>query len=415
MDLGALLTSQTLNMKSSLIRELVEMTRGVEGLISFAGGFPSPLTFPKQELAELFYRVIMEMGDDVLQYGASGGDRQIKEAIIEQENILLQPDEIHICNGATNGIFYALQTIMEPGDSLISEKPSFLGSLVVFEAMGGRIIPVSLDNEGLDTAELSAVINQLRQRKERVKFIYTIPDFQNPSGITMSRKRRESLIKTAIENNIMIIEDDPYSTLRYYGSKEESLFSLARNEFNNHQAVISIRSFSKILGPGLRIAYTLAHRDIIGYMNSWSQKINVTTDRVTQRVVAEYLKGNLLEDQIKKIIGIYRPLRDKMVSSLHKYMPEQVKWTEPEGGMFIWLTLPKGLNGDDLFSKALQEKVAYIPGSKFFPSGKEEYNCLRLNFSYPDEQQIEDGIKRLARVINTQLQQNERSDHGQSC
>jgi len=386
-------------MKSSMIRELVEMTKGVPGLISFAGGFPSAKSFPGKELAELFYQVIMEDGEDALQYGSSGGDRELKEAITSLEDFLFEPDEIHICNGATNGIYYALRTFIEPGDCIISESPSFLGSLVSFEAIGAEIVPVSMDNNGIDTVELEEKIKELKKEGKRIKLIYTIPDFQNPSGITMSRQRRTELIRIAIENNIIILEDDPYSRLRYNGESVESLSIISRKDFNNREVVITVRSFSKLLGPGLRIAYVLAHKDIIAYMNSWSQKINVTTERIAQQAVARYLNNNLLPAQIEKIVNLYRPLRDMMISSLQSCMPDSISWTEPDGGMFIWIDLPEGMNSDLLFEKGLEKKIAYIPGSKFYPTGYEKYNGLRLNFSYPSSEQIEEGIRRLAEVF----------------
>ncbi|MBW6515271.1 MAG: PLP-dependent aminotransferase family protein [Candidatus Cloacimonetes bacterium] len=397
----SLYTKQTITMKSSMIRELVEMTKGVPDLISFAGGFPSPKTFPKHELAELFYRIVLEEGDDVLQYGSSGGDKDIKEAIINFIDPNLKPEEVHICNGATNGIFYALQTFIEPGDCIITEVPSFLGSLVVFEALGAYIVPVSIDEEGIDTVELYSKITEQKKAGRKIKFIYSIPDFQNPSGITMSRKRRESLIQIAIENNIMILEDDPYSRLRFSGSPEENLFSIARNQFHNNSAVIYIGSFSKLLGPGLRIAYVVTNQEVIKFMNSWSQKVNVTTDRVVQKVVATYLNNNLLPAQIEKIVSIYKPLCDQMLQSLSHHMPASVKWTEPEGGMFVWLNLPEEYNSNDLFQKALEKKVAFIPGCKFFPQGSEKYNGLRLNFTYPTIDQIKQGVLRLSEVLSS--------------
>jgi len=399
MDIKSLCNKQTLGMKSSMIRELVEMTKGVPGLISFAGGFPSPKSFPGKDLADIFYQTIVEEGEDALQYGSSGGDRELKEAIVRFEDFSFEQDEIHISNGATNGIYYALRTFIEPGDCIVSESPSFLGSLVCFEAIGAEILPVSMDGEGINTDELEEKINQARKQGKRIKMIYTIPDFQNPSGITMSRKRREELIRVAIENNIIILEDDPYSRLRYTGENIESLGSISRKIFADKEAVITVRSFSKLLGPGLRIAYVIAGKDIIAYMNSWSQKINVTTERIAQKAVTRYLNSNLLPTHIEKIVDLYKPLRDKMISMLYSCMPENISWTKPDGGMFIWIDLPEGENSDLLFEKALEKKVAYIPGSKFYPTGHERYNGLRLNFSYPTAVQIEVGIHRLAEVF----------------
>jgi 2-aminoadipate transaminase len=394
MDLTRLYTKNTLSMKSSMIRELVSMTKGVPGLISFAGGFPSPKTFPKEDLARIYNEVVTREGDEILQYGTSGGEESLKAAILKQENLHCGADEIMICSGATNGIYYLTRTLIEPGDVIISESPSFLGSLVSFEALGAEVIPVSMESDGMNLSELDEVIDNNSDRS--IKLIYTIPDFQNPTGITMSRAKREKLIKIAQDSNILVLEDDPYSKLRFKNNHEESLHTIANKIYQDNCTVVSVRSFSKLLGPGLRIAYTLAHPDLIKQMISWSQKINVTSDRVTQRVVAKYLEEGLLADHVEKIKKIYQPLGEEMISSLQHYMPEKVKWTEPEGGMFVWITLPETENTDELFKKALQEKVAFIPGSKFYPSNKENYNGLRLNFSYPSKEQIREGIKRLA-------------------
>ncbi len=391
-------TRNTLMMKSSMIRNLVEMTKSVPGLISFAGGFPSPSTFPVAQLADLYREVLHEDGKNILQYGSTGGEQELKQAIIDQEELDITTDEVMICSGATNGIYTAIRSFIESGDFIISESPSFLGSLVAFEAVGANILPVTMRSDGLDIEQLKTYIKQ--NKSEKIKFIYTIPDFQNPTGITMSNEKREMMIKIAIENDILILEDDPYSKLRFYGTAKNSLFRIAREKFNNKSVVISIRSFSKLLGPGLRIAYTLADKNIISLMNSWAQKINVTTDRVTQRVVSRYLEKGLLTDQIKHIKETYKPLCDQMVSSLDKYMPENVKWTKPEGGMFLWLNLPESVNTDNQFKKALNHKVAFIPGSKFYSQGSEKYNGLRLNFSFPTAEQIDEGIKRIADTLS---------------
>ena len=397
MDLSKLYTQNTLSMKSSMIRELVEMTKGVPDLVSFAGGFPSPSTFPKMELAKLYYDVVSNEGSEILQYGSSGGEETLKHAIIASEKLSCLSSEIMITTGATNGIYYLARTVVEPGDVIITESPSFLGSLVSFEALGAEVIPVSMEPDGMNLDELAETLKINSNKK--IKFIYTIPDFQNPTGITMSREKRVRLIEIAQKHNILILEDDPYSKLRFSGTVEDSLGFLARDKFADNQTVVSICSFSKLLGPGLRLAYTVAHPDLIKQMTSWSQKINVTTDRVSQRVVARFLEKSLLPPHIEKIKEIYKPLAQQMLTSLRNSMPHEASWIETEGGMFIWIELPAKANTDELFHSALREKVAFIPGSKFYPSGHEKYNGLRLNFSYPSKEQISEGVKRLAKVI----------------
>ncbi|MFA7598916.1 MAG: PLP-dependent aminotransferase family protein, partial [Candidatus Cloacimonas sp.] len=382
-----------------MIRELVEMTKSVQGLISFAGGFPSPATFPKEELAEIFAEETRKNGNDLLQYGSTGGDTRLKTALVNSEPGNLTPEEISVCPGGTNGIYTVLRTFIEPGDYIISEEPSFLGSLIAFDAVGAKVVSVSMDDNGLIVDELVERLEEIAKIGGRVKLLYTIPDFQNPSGVTMSRENRLKIIELAAKYNFLILEDDPYSQLRYYGDSVESLYYLAKEVAKQDKTVITVRSYSKILGPGLRIGYILAHPEIIGYLNSWAQKISLSTDRVIQQAVAVFLEKDMMKPHIAKIRDFYRPLRDCMVDSLKKYLPDTVQHTEPNGGMFVWLTLPEELSGDDLFHKALENKVAFVPGSQFYLIGQEKRNGLRLNFSYPTEEQIVEGIKRLANIL----------------
>ncbi len=215
----------------------------------------------------------------------------------------------------------------------------------------------------------------------------------------MSYQNRVRLLEIAIKNRIIILEDDPYSKLRLNGEKMESFYQISREKFKNKDVVIAVRSFSKIIGPGLRCGYVLADRETIAYMNSWLQKELNTTDRISQRIVAAFLNSNYLPKQLEKIRKTYAPLRDQMIASLNNWMPEGVTWTEPEGGMFVWVTLPTAINSDRLFDKAITEKVAFLPGSKFYPKNHEKFNGMRLNFTYPTREQIRIGVKRLAKVV----------------
>ncbi len=397
-------STKTNNMKPSMIRELVASTKGIPGLISLAGGFPSPSTFPSEELAQIFKDTILSDGKDILQYGASGGDIFLKETLLEMEGLTnVTPEEMLITSGSTNGIFLFTETFLNEGDVIISEAPSFLGSLVAFEGMGADLIGVEIDSFGMKPELLEKTIIELRCSKKEIKFIYMIPDFQNPSGVTMSLKRRIEILEIAIKYDILVLEDNPYGELRYTGSSPKSLFRLAREEYNNDYIVTSVKSFSKILGPGMRLAYCIGNQEIIEKMVSWMQKVNVSTDCISQRVVANFIKKGKFAPQIEKIKSIYRPQYEAMLSSLEENMPKEIKWIIPEGGMFVWLELPEYLSGDELFEKAKKEKVAFIPGSKFYPTGTEKYNVLRLNFSYPTTEQIIEGVKRLSKIIRESL------------
>ncbi len=390
----------TLNMGSSMIRELVASTKNIPDLISFAGGFPSPKTFPKQELSQIYAEVVAEEGTDVLQYGQSEGDSLLKKEFFRWEGYEdLNDDDALITVGATNGIYYFSRSLLNPGDAIFCEAPSFLGSIVAFEAVGADIRCVSLDDEGLKLDELKSGIEQLKKEGKQAKFIYTIPDFQNPAGTTMSLERRKALLQLCAAEGIVILEDNPYSKLRFSGEHLPSLYRLSKEA--GLDIVMEIISFSKILGPGMRLAYAKGHKELIAKMVSWQQKVNVSPDCVTERVVTRYMQKGLLNPHIDNICEYYSPYLQSMLEALERYMPKSVTWTSPEGGIFIWLWLPEKINADEMFHKASQAKVSYIPGSKFYPKGQEKFNCLRLNFSFSSLEQIDRGIKSLAEIIRS--------------
>lgn len=398
------LSHSTANMKSSLIRELVAQTKSVQGLISFAGGFPSPATFPKDILSKLYQEVVATEGSEILQYGASEGDLLLKEELRKWEGYPeLSMEQMLITVGSTNAIYYYAKSLVDEGDVVLCEAPSFLGSVVAFDALGARICGIPMDNEGIKIDVLKDTIKAERKCGKRIKFLYTIPDFQNPSGISMSLARRKELLQVCSENDIPILEDNPYSRLRYSGESLPTLFKLSRDGIGNNDIVTEIVSFSKILGPGPRFGYAKGPKDLIERMGSWQQKINVSPDCVTQRVIARFLQAGYMDPHIKSICVHYKPFLEKMLHELEMHMPSEIKWTKPEGGIFLWLWLPQHINADLLFKDALEQKVTFIPGSKFYPFGAEEFNCMRLNYTFSTEVQIEAGIKSLAALLKSQL------------
>jgi 2-aminoadipate transaminase len=402
MDYCGFFSEHTKSMKSSLIRELVASTKSIPGLISFAGGFPSPKTFPKEVLAEIYAKVIREEGHDVLQYGASEGDNLLKEQLRLWEGYPgLTADHMLITVGATNAIYYYGRSMLNEGDVVLVEAPTFLGTIVALDALGAEMHGIAMDEEGIDIDCLKKELHELRAKGKKVKFLLTIPDFQNPSGITMSADRRRDLVQFAIDNDLPLFEDNPYSRLRYTGEPIPTLFRIAYEQFNNSTIVTEAVSFSKILGPGMRFAFVKGDASIIERMCSWQQKVNVTPDCVTERVVSNFLKQGLMQPHLEMICDYYKPYLQRMLDALEREMPNNVMWTKPEGGIFLWLWLPEKYNCDELFEVAKQHKVAFIPGSKFFPFGEEQYNCLRLNYSYSSLEQIDEGIARLAAMIKS--------------
>lgn len=395
-----LYSKTTASMQHSFIREILKVTKGVPDMISFAGGLPSPASFPKKLLAELFSKVITQEGDDVLQYGASDGDLVFKHAIKNFEEVpYLSDDEIMITIGSTNGIYYFTRTLIDSGDIIICEAPGFPGSLAAMESCGARMVGIEMDEYGMIPDRLRKTLVRLVNKGETAKFIYAIPEFQNPSGRTMDLDRRRAIIEIAVEFEIPILEDQPYRELRYQGERIVTLWELARTEFNDSKLVTIAKSFSKILGPGLRLGFAAGPPEIMKPMVKWAQKTTVSPDCVTQRVAARFIEQGHMHRHIQNIIDLYRPRRDAMLKALKTYMPDNVRWTRPEGGMFIWVTFDDAVDADELFTRAVENKVAFIPGSKFYPQGILKKNELRLNFSYPNEALIEKGIRRLAGLL----------------
>ena len=396
-----ILSRTTRSMGVSFIREMLKATKGVEGMISLAGGLPSPESFPKDLLAGLFKEVVEADGADILQYGATEGDDILKREINRYEGESgVGPDELIITDGTTNAIYLFARSVLDPGDVVVCEGPSFSGSLVALEACGAELAPVPMDEEGLVVDRVRETIAAMKARGRAVKFIYAIPDFQNPSGRTMSLARRLELIRVARAEGVLILEDEPYRDLRFYGPRLGSLWNLARSEFGDDRTVTICKSFSKILGPGLRLGFAVGPPALIAAMGKWSQKIIVSPEGVVQRVVARFLERGYMGPHLERIKGLYREKRDVILSALKDTMPPHIRWTEPEGGLFIWVTCPEEMNTDVLFGKAIEAGVAYIPGSKFYPTGAERTNEIRLNFSYATPADLRKGVTRLARILN---------------
>ncbi len=396
-----ILSRTTRSMGVSFIREMLKATKGVGGMISLAGGLPSPESFPKDLLAGLFKEVVEADGADILQYGATEGDDVLKREINRYEGESgVGSDELIITDGTTNAIYLFARSVLDPGDVVVCEGPSFSGSLVALEACGAELAPVPMDEEGLIVDRVRETIAAWKARGRAVKFIYAIPDFQNPSGRTMSLARRLELIRVARAEGVLILEDEPYRDLRFYGPRLGSLWNLARSEFGDDRTVTICKSFSKILGPGLRLGFAVGPPALIAAMGKWSQKIIVSPEGVVQRVVARFLERGHMGPHLERIKGLYREKRDVILSALKDTMPPHIRWTEPEGGLFIWVTCPEGMNTDVLFGEAIEAGVAYIPGSKFYPTGAERTNEIRLNFSYATPADLREGVTRLARILN---------------
>ncbi len=386
-------------MKRSEIRELLKVTRQPD-IISFAGGLPAPQTFPVKQLEEISCQLLRNKGATALQYGPTEGETALREQLaklLPHKKDTIKPENILVTTGSQQGLDIVSKIFLDPKDTIIVELPTYIGGLQAFTAYRAHMIGVPQDNHGMRTDLLQKLLAKLAAKKKKPKFIYVVPDFQNPSGVTMTLERRKTILEMAYKYEIPIIEDSPYRDLRFAGQAIPAIYSL-----DTENQVIMLRTFSKLLCPGLRLAWITAPAKWIDKMVVAKQGMDLCSPSYTQLIVAEYLKRGLLPAQIESIRKLYAKKRDIMLAALKEYMPKGVKWTEPEGGLFLWIKLPKKMSATSLFPKAIENKVAYVIGSAFHCNGK-GHNTMRLNFSYPSEQQINEGIKRLARMIKANM------------
>ncbi len=398
-DITAFFSKNALNMKRSEIRELLKVTRRPD-MISFAGGFPSPETFPVKEMEEISCQVLREKGALALQYGPTEGEPTFREELakwINREKATIKPENVLITAGSQQGLDIISKIFLDPKDVVVVELPSYIGGLQAFSAYRAKMIGVPQDFDGMKMDLLEKVLEKLAKKNRKPKFIYVVPDFQNPSGATMSLERRKKLLELAYQYGIPILEDSPYRDLRYAGENVPAIYSL-----DTQNQVMVLGTFSKILGPGLRLAWIVAPTEWMDRMVVAKQSMDLCSPTYTQLIVAEYLRRGLLSEQIEKIRKIYGRKLEVMLEALERYMPKGVEWSKPEGGLFLWVKLPKRLSANDLFPKAIESKVAYVVGSAFHCNGRGQ-NTMRLNFSFPTEQQIDEGIQRLAKMIKENL------------
>jgi len=387
------------NMMRSEIRDLLKLTRQ-PGVISFGGGLPSPETFPVMELEEITCELLRKKGAVALQYGPTEGEVSLREEIaklMNREKSGVTPDNVLVTSGSQQGLDVVAKVFLDPGDIVLMELPSYIGGLQAFSAYRAKMIGVPQDDEGLKTDLLEKALARLAKKGRKPKFIYVVPDFQNPSGVTMTLERRKRVLELAREYEVPIIEDSPYRDLRFTGKSIPMIFSLDKENY-----VIALGTFSKLLCPGLRLAWITAPSEWMERMVVAKQSMDLSSPIFTQLMVAEYLKRGLLPQQIERIRRLYARKRDVMLNALERFMPEGVEWTKPEGGLFLWVKLPKKMSASDLFPKAVENKVAYVVGSAFHCNGKGQ-NTMRLNFSYPTEEQIDEGIGRLAKMIRENM------------
>ena len=386
-------------MNASAIREILKLVQNPE-VISLAGGMPDPETFPVEDIKEIVQKVLNENSARALQYSSTEGLPGLRKCILEflaKDNISGELDNIIISSGSQQGLDLVGKAFLSPGDIAIVELPSYLAALNAFRSYGGVLVGIPMDEDGMKMDVLEEKLTQLKNSGKKVKFIYTISNFQNPAGVTLTLARRKKLIEIAHKFNLLIIEDNPYEKLRFEGESIPSIYSIEKNG-----SVISLGTFSKILCPGLRLAWILGNKEVIKKMVILKQATDLCTNIMGQLIAFEYCQSGKLEKRINSNVNIYRKKKDIMLSSLEKYFPPEASWTKPQGGFFVVASLPEYMDTGEIFKQAIEENVAYVPGSPFFADGKGK-NTMRLSFCYPSLEDIEEGIKRLGQVIKNNL------------
>lgn len=377
--------------QASTIRELLKLTQR-PGVISFAGGLPAPELFPKEEAAEATARILKEKGEVALQYGPTEGYAPLRAFVGAWLGV--DPEEVLITTGSQQALDLLGKVFLDEGSPVLLEAPSYLGAIQAFRAYGPRFLTVPTGAEGPDLAALEDVL-----KRERPRFLYLIPSFQNPASGLMPLSKRERLLEMAMEKGLLVVEDDAYREL-YFGEKRlPSLFELARGA--GYEGVIYLSSFSKILAPGLRVAFAVAPKEALQKLVQAKQGVDLHTPVLNQMLVLELLKEGL-PARLERVRRVYREKARAMLEALDEAMPQGVRYTRPKGGMFVWMELPEGLSAEALFQRAIAENVAFVPGGPFFAGGGGE-NTLRLSYATMDRERIREGVRRLARALESLL------------
>jgi len=397
-DIGAMpdkwpFTDHVAKMSTSIIREILKYS-SQPGVISLAGGYPAPDMFPIEDLKKAAADCIDEFQSTCLQYSFSMGLPQLREVIAERESKLGAPtkmENIIITSGSQQGIDMLGRAFIEPGDYIITESPTYVGALQAFNFYKPKYATVDMDRDGMIVEQVEDAI-----KKYHPKMIYTVSNFQNPTGITMTEERRRELVKVATKYNIPIVDDNPYGEIRFAGQPVPSLKEIGGD------AVISLGTFSKLIAPGLRIAWMNCPASIIHLFEKVKQGTDLHTNTFTQFMIYNYIKSGKLDDHIKEIIKNYGAKRNHMIKEMEKHFPEGITWTHPEGGLFIWCELPEGMSASKLMPEVVKAKVTYVYGFPFFPDGRGD-NTFRLNFSNASLETISQAIERLAKVFKAHM------------
>jgi 2-aminoadipate transaminase len=399
-DLSEFYSAGARVMSRSLIRELLKLTRR-GGIISFAGGLPDPSTFPVEDLKAITARVLEREPQLALQYGPTEGDTRLREELVrwmDKDGIRVVPDQILITIGSQQGLDLVGRVFLDPGDVIVVERPTYMAALQVFRMYRAEMVGVAQDDDGMRMDLLEDTLARLVASGKHPKIIYVVPDFQNPSGVTMSEPRRRRLLALAREFRTLVVEDNPYRELRFEGDSPPPVAAL-----DDDGRVIYLSTFSKTLCPGMRIAWVAARDEFIQQFVTAKQGMDLCCPAFTQAIAAEFCATGAIYTHVPGIAALYRRKRDVMLAALEQEMPPGVSWTRPHGGLFLWVRLPESMDTEQLLRPAIEEEgVAYVAGSGFHADGGGK-NTMRLNFSYPSEMEIKEGIRRLASLVKKRV------------
>jgi 2-aminoadipate transaminase len=396
---AALFASRTSVMKSSAMRDLMAITERPE-VISLAGGLPDTSTFPAEELAAVLSRLAAADSARALQYGPTDGIAAVKDAIVTvmaAEGVDVGTEDILVTTGGQQVIDLVCKTLVDPGDVIVAEAPTYPGAVPAFSAYQADVVQIAMDAEGMRVDELEETLDRLEAEGRRPKFIYTIPTFQNPGGVTLSLPRRKRLVEVARERELLVLEDNPYGLLRYEGEPLPTLYSLDGGDF-----VIYLGTFSKILSPGVRLGWSVAPAPVLEKMNLGKQASDLCSSSLSQLFVSRYFAEGRWEGYLATLRELYRHRRDVMLEALAEHLPPEATWTRPQGGLFLWATLPDYLDTTDLLARALSRNVAFVPGRAAYLDGRGG-SSMRLNFSSVDDDTIREGVRRIGEVIREQV------------
>jgi 2-aminoadipate transaminase len=381
------------------MRDLMAITARPE-VISLAGGLPDTTTFPPEDLAALMAHVAAHASARALQYGPTEGMEALKDCIVKvmaEEGMDVGTDELLVTTGGQQVIDLVCKTLVDPGDVVVAEGPTYPGAVPTFAAYEADVVQIEMDADGMRIDLLEETLDRLDRERRTPKFIYTVPTFQNPAGVTMALDRRHRLVRLAAERELLVLEDNPYGLLRYEGDPLPPLYALDRGEY-----VIYLGTFSKILSPGLRLGWTAAPRPVLEKLNLGKQGADLCSSTFGQHFVIEYFAQRNWRDLLGSLRELYRRRRDTMFEALAEHLPREAEWTRPAGGLFVWATLPAYIDTTDLLARALREHVAFVPGRAAYLDGRGG-SSMRLNFSGVSEDQLHEGVARIGKVVSEQV------------